>query len=134
MIWRYSTCALPVFQAKEKLISSLQSGDGGGSASHDAALEEARAEKFHLLSQLQSSQQQLESLRTELQVKPALHFFLFPVKFDSFSSQDMEDRHSTEVDQLHLKLKEADENCRKEKRAHATTQEDLSKLQQVLPP
>ena len=57
----YRQRATSILQGKKKLISSLQSADGGGSASHDAALEEARAEKFHLLSQLQSSQQQLEN-------------------------------------------------------------------------
>ena len=54
--------------------------------------------------------------------------------FESFFAQDMEDRHGTEVDQLRLKLTEVDENCLIERRAHATTQEDLAKLQQVLLP
>ena len=51
----YRQRATSILQGKEKLISSLQSADGGGSASH-----EVRVENFHLLSQLQSSQQQLE--------------------------------------------------------------------------
>ena len=58
-----------IIQAKEKLITSLQSGEGvamGGVT--EAKLEEMRLEKEHLSAQLESALQGGESLRAELQV------------------------------------------------------------------
>ena len=55
-------------QAKERLIASLQSGEGGPGVAKEAKLEEVRLEKEHLLAQLNSAQQQIENLKADIQV------------------------------------------------------------------
>lgn len=56
-------------QAKEKLINSLQSGEGGAvGVASEAKLEEMRLEKEHSQAQLQTALQQIENLKTGIQV------------------------------------------------------------------
>ncbi len=58
-----------VFQAKEKLITSLQSGEGGAmGVVSETRLEEMRLEKEHVQAQLESTLQSLEGSRAEAQV------------------------------------------------------------------
>ena len=54
---------------KERLIASLQSGEGGPQAPYEAKLEELRLGKEHLQSQLQTSQQQLANMKADLRVR-----------------------------------------------------------------
>ena len=59
-------------QAKEKLIASLQSVEGGvvGGGAQEARLEELRLEREHVQAQLSAAAQQVTSLKTQLQVRP----------------------------------------------------------------
>lgn len=61
-----------LFQAKERLIANLkysQSIDGTSNNVHEVMIEEIKTENYRLQSQLQTSEQLVLSLRTELQVK-----------------------------------------------------------------
>ena len=66
------TCTLYVvilYQTKEKLIASLQGGEGTRSAVSEAQLEEMRLEKEHVQAQLHSARQQIEACKTAMQVQ-----------------------------------------------------------------
>ena len=53
---------------KDKLIGSLQSGEGGPHAPYEARLEELRLGKEHLQLQLQTSQQQVDNMKADQRV------------------------------------------------------------------
>ena len=60
------------FQAKERLITNLKSSqsiDGHSSNVHEVIIEEIKTENYRLQSQLQTNEQLVLSLRTELQVE-----------------------------------------------------------------
>lgn len=60
------------FQSKERLITNLkssQSTDGSSNNVHEIIIEEVKTENYRLQSQLQTSEQLVLSLRTELQVQ-----------------------------------------------------------------
>ena len=59
-------------QVKERLITSLQSGEGGPQATYEAKLEEMRLGKEHLQAQLQTAHQQLENMKADLRVRGVL--------------------------------------------------------------
>ena len=56
------------YQAKEKLITSLQEDHSGGGGVSEAILEQNKMEKRMIEQQLSSTEQQLEQIRTELSV------------------------------------------------------------------
>ena len=55
-------------QAKEKLISALQSSEGSVGVAGEARLEEVQLEKEHLQAQLTDTLNQLERVRKDIQV------------------------------------------------------------------
>ena len=60
------------FQAKERLITNLKSSqsiDGHSNNVHEVIIEEIKTENYRLQSQLQTNEQLVLSLRTELQVE-----------------------------------------------------------------
>ena len=82
----YSTWWLIGQQAKEKLISSLQSGGGGTSGpAHEANLEQLRLEKEAIEVELETARLQGAGLREEL--------------------QEAEERHDGELEQLTQQVK-----------------------------
>lgn len=109
----YKTKATNILQSKEHQISALQSPESSGKHSVlETALEEARIEKQQLLSQIHTTQQQIQYLKEQI--------------------QDTEDNHSIEMEQLLEQLKVNEDSLEEEKTRHLNTQDDLNKLQQEL--
>ncbi|KAL5463617.1 hypothetical protein EMCRGX_G032531 [Ephydatia muelleri] len=104
----YKQRATSILQVKDKLIGSLQSGEGGPHAPYEARLEELRLGKEHLQLQLQTSQQQVDNMKAD--------------------QRDMEERHSAEVEQLLDQIRVAEESLADEQKLHDLTKSELGRV------